>query len=126
MANNKQIAPRYIALAFAWAMFILFATIANVSTLTQLKLSDLFAFDKPIHMMLFGIQAILLIRIKSAPTTRWILYCCLASLAYGILTELLQAWLTTTRYFDYMDMVANFIGCILVYVWQARTNRVAS
>ncbi len=50
--------------AFLWAMFILFATIANVSTLHKLHLSDLFAFDKPIHMTLFGVQALLLIKAR--------------------------------------------------------------
>ena len=102
-------------LAIGWALFILFATIANTSTLEELSLQSLFAFDKPIHMLLFGIQAWLWIRAVSLKPNS-VLLICLSTAAYGVLTELLQSWLTTSRTFDVYDMLADGIGCAVVWV----------
>ncbi|MFN9582616.1 MAG: hypothetical protein ACK566_08120, partial [Bacteroidota bacterium] len=96
MIKSVSTSKSYIALATAWAIFILFATIANVSTLKALRLSDLFAYDKPIHMLLFGMQAWLVYRCHKQADTKFLTIACLASFMYGILTELLQSWLTTT------------------------------
>jgi glycopeptide antibiotics resistance protein len=103
-----------------WALFILFATIANARTLEQLHLSDLFAFDKPIHMILFGVQAYLLMRVAKSFSwfKKYVLVACSISMLYGGITELMQALITTTRFFDYMDLLANTLGCIMVYaIW---------
>lgn len=122
MTKPITISKPYIALATVWAMFILFATIANVQTLEALRLSDLFAFDKPIHMMLFGTQAWLIYRSKKQAGNTFLTTACIASFTYGILTELLQAWLTTTRFFDYFDMLANGLGCVVVW-WRLRPSK---
>jgi VanZ family protein len=107
-------------LAFGWAFFILFATIANTATLQQLSLQDLFQFDKLIHAILFGVQAWLLIRARMLTiyksTTQVIVYCCLLSVAYGLFTEVLQGLLTTSRTFDYYDWLADTVGVLIVMV----------
>lgn len=106
-----------------WALFILFATIASTQTLTSLHLSDLFGWDKPIHITLFGTQAALLIRsiAKIAPLQRkHITYMCLLSALYGSVTEGLQAIITTSRTFDYFDLLANTAGCALIWYWYIR------
>jgi VanZ family protein len=107
--------------ALLWALFILFATIANTSTLESLSLKSLFAFDKPIHALLFGIQAWLLLkaRLKTpfVSVTKIIVFACIASAAFGILTEVLQGWITTSRTFDFYDMLADILGCIIVGAW---------
>jgi hypothetical protein len=103
-------------LPLVWAFFILFAIIANTSTLEELSLKGLFAFDKPIHGLLFGIQAWLWIRAIVAPVSRkQLLGICLTTAAYGVFTEVLQGWLTTTRTFDVYDMLADAIGCLVVW-----------
>lgn len=103
--------------ALLWAGFILFATIANTSTLESLSLKSLFAFDKPIHMLLFGVQAWLLVKAQSVTSPKVLATAAIASALYGVLTELLQGWLTTSRTFDYFDMLADFTGCLLVWLW---------
>lgn len=105
--------------ALLWALFILFACGANPGTLAQLKLEDLFGYDKPIHAFLFGMQAWL--GIKATPTnsktstqkviTQW----CLAAAAYGALIELMQKFVFVGRSYDYFDMLANTLGCVIVY-----------
>jgi VanZ family protein len=102
-------------LNWIWAAFILFATIANARTLEQLRLSELFAYDKPIHMLLFGIQTLLLFwaYFHRPFTTQSVVTVILIVVGYGFVTELLQALITTSRQFDYFDLIANTVGCVL-------------
>lgn len=116
----KILTPRKV-LPIGWAFFILFATIANTSTLEELSLQSLFAFDKPIHALLFGIQAWLWARAVSLNPNKLLLIC-LSTAAYGVLTELLQGWLTTSRTFDVYDMLANGIGCMVVWLIYRRKS----
>ena len=102
-----------------WALFILFACGANPGTLAQLRLEDLFGYDKPIHAFLFGMLAWLGIKanlsnsnfsVKKLITT-W----CFAAAIYGAFIELLQKFIFTGRSYDYFDMLANTLGCLIVY-----------
>ncbi|MFA6261239.1 MAG: VanZ family protein [Bacteroidia bacterium] len=109
---------RLYILPYLWAGFILFATIANVGTLKRLQFTDLFTYDKPIHMFLFSTQAYLWIRARAGmesvkiKTIRWI---CILVAIYGFLTEVFQSLFTTTRQFDIYDWIADALGCIIVY-----------
>jgi hypothetical protein len=124
----RSTAAKY-GFAFGWAAFILVATIINTQTLEKLSLESLFAYDKPIHMVLFGVQAWLFIRARQSTAYRYnnvvVLWSCIASSLYGLLTEILQGWLTTSRTFDYYDFLADSIGCLIVGLlcMRKRTNR---
>jgi len=109
--------------AILWAMFILFATIANTGTLEQLSLDSLFAFDKPIHLFLFATQTFLLIKAAIAPGLTHFRLSAIGAAVYGVLTEVMQGWLTSSRNFDYLDMLADFAGCSLVYIWFAQIRK---
>lgn len=115
--NNTKI---WYSLAFGWALFILFATIANTQTLVDLSLKSLFSYDKPIHAILFGVQTWLLIRaLLSTPYKSYhtvVLISCVIVVFYGMLTELLQGWLTISRTFDYFDVLADGIGSAIAGV----------
>jgi hypothetical protein len=114
--------------AILWASFILFATIANTQTLEELSLKSLFEFDKPIHMVLFGMQAWLMINAKFSNVYKSyktvVIWCCVISAAYGLFTEFLQEILTTSRTFDYYDFIADSIGCLIVCIWLLRKRKV--
>lgn len=102
----------------AWALFILFACGTQPSTFAKLRLEDLFGYDKPIHAFLFGFQAWLLIKALLKPNTNpktLIAISCLFSAGYGVFIELLQKWVFTGRSYDYFDMLANSLGCLIVY-----------
>lgn len=113
--------------AILWATFILFATIANTQTLEELSLKSLFAYDKPIHMLLFGIQAWLMINAKFSSIYKSyksvVIWCCALSATYGLFIEILQEIITTTRTFDYYDFIADAIGCVIVCVWLLRKRK---
>jgi hypothetical protein len=109
-------------LALLWALCILFATLASTGTLTSLHLEDLFGYDKPIHAFLFGTQAWLIVKGRMKTSYRkWmrvVLYACLISLLYGIVTEILQGIIVLLgRSFDYFDMLGDAFGCVIVYGW---------
>jgi hypothetical protein len=115
----KQSKLYHYKLAIAWALLILFACGAQPGTLAQLKLEDLFGYDKPIHALLFGVQAWLLIKANLQYTTKnpknVIVIWCAVSASYGALIELMQKFIFTGRSYDYFDMIANTLGCLIVY-----------
>lgn len=123
----KSTAAKY-GYAFGWAAFILSATLINTQTLEKFSLDSLFTYDKPIHMLLFGVQAWLLIRARQSTAFRYnnvvVLWCCIASFLFGTLTELMQGWLTSSRTFDYYDLIADAIGCIIVFCVHWRKRKV--
>lgn len=109
----------YFRFAIAWAILILFACGSSPGTLAELKLEDLFAYDKPIHAFLFGMQAWLLIRanIRYGSNYKTIIWqWCTASALFGGLIELLQKWVFVGRSYDYFDLAANVLGCIIALV----------
>lgn len=105
--------------ALLWALFILIACGAPGAAFEQLQLKDLFSYDKPIHAILFGTQAWLIIRAQKTPGNfiQVITIACALSAAYGILIEILQKFYFEGRSYDYFDMIANTLGCIVVWVW---------
>lgn len=117
----------YYLPAALWFVFILFATLTSISTLEVLNWKNIFSYDKPIHMILFGTQAYLLVyarRKSNQPVTHSILLLlCGLSAVYGIFIEILQVTITTTRMFDYYDMMANTMGCIVAYFWMERKRK---
>lgn len=105
--------------ALLWALFILFACGAPSGTLESLQLKDLFTYDKPIHAILFGTQAWLIIRARQMviPFMQVVTLACLLSAAYGIVVEILQKFYFEGRSYDYFDMIANSFGCVVVWLW---------
>jgi len=122
MINLNFSAKTYLTLTIAWAICILIATLTSSGTFEHFHLMLLFSFDKPIHFVLFGAQAWLLIQSltnnKSKNFIKIVFYSCLACALYGALTEILQGifvWLG--RGFDYDDIAADALGCFTVFCW---------
>ncbi len=115
----KQNRIYHYRFAIAWAMLILFACGASPGTLSELKLEDLFGYDKPIHALLFGLQAWLLIQANlkrhNISKHKVIVLWCTVSAVFGALIELMQKFIFTGRSYDYFDMIANALGCVIVY-----------
>lgn len=72
-------------------------------------------FDKWVHIGLFGGITFLtaLPYIKANPANKKLLIkICIIFSIYGILMEFAQKYLAFERSFDYVDMIADGIGCI--------------
>lgn len=112
--------------AYLWAILATFLCGTNGHNIPQFSFTDLFGIDKLAHMLLFGTETFL-IAIATQKLDDYkssfqiILPAFLIGTVFGIIIEILQATLFTNRSFDYLDMLANTIGCALawlVLIWK--------
>jgi VanZ family protein len=112
---------RYNLFGFCWLLLIMLLTLTPGNALPETSLwEELISFDKVVHFLLFCILVLLLIvgfkkqytydqvRSKAVPLAITI------GVFYGVLIEVMQNFVDG-RFMEFMDMVANTIGCGLGY-----------
>lgn len=83
--------------------------------------------DKWIHIGLFGMLCILFaLPVRSDSLTdqqklRWLLVISLAGILYGVLIEFVQKNWVLNRSFEFQDILADSLGCLLAY-WYNRSK----
>ncbi|TWP28546.1 hypothetical protein ETU08_08875 [Apibacter muscae] len=92
-------------LLLTWLLLRGNSQIDNIS----IKIISTFYNDKVIHTIVFFILFIL--GRFAYPHKKPIIFLVLFSL-YGILIEILQEFMNLGRTFEYLDMLADFIGCL--------------
>ena len=118
MAHLLAPSKKYLISSLLWIAIIAFLCLESSADLPKVKI---FGIDKLVH---FGFHYVL--------TFLWFLYlftkninnynnsylraALLLSTIYGILIELLQQILTTTRQADVLDVLANFTGAICAVI----------
>lgn len=107
--------------AIIWALIVLGLCGMNGAYIPHFKLSSLIRIDKLAHLFLFGFLTYLIAVAsgKAFPhkSSFALIYpAFLMGTAYGILIEVLQATVFPNRTFDYLDMLANTIGCALAWL----------
>lgn len=79
---------------------------------------DKIYFDKWVHAGLFSGMTFLFsyafIKMQSA-TKKMLIYIAIACAFYGVLMEYVQKYFAFERDFDYLDMIADAVGCITGY-----------
>ncbi|MCF8429405.1 MAG: VanZ family protein [Bacteroidia bacterium] len=107
--------------AYLWAIIATGLCGTNGNNIPQFSFSNLIGIDKLAHMLLFGTETFL-IAIASKKIYAYkssfhtILPAFIIGTVFGIIIEILQATLFTNRSFDYLDMLANTIGCALAWL----------
>lgn len=113
--NNLLVLKKgLLSLAIGWTVMIAILCLVSFSDLPTIKVKSA---DKYVHIT-FHLVFVLLwgfyvskkyqgIRIPK------IIRLVFASIGYGILIEILQELLTTTRHADLMDVLANFTGALI-------------
>ena len=87
-------------------------------------------FDKVIHFMLYFIFTLLLISGNNSQkhqrrvTINAILWAAAISLPYGIVVEVLQHFIFTTRSAEFWDIVANILGFLTASLAYRPANRI--
>jgi VanZ family protein len=107
------------------ALVILYLSLANADTFSEVNVLDLPNLDKVVHMcMYFGLMIVMLYENRLAiKTTGDSLLLAIIPLIYGILMEVLQSWLTTTRTGDVFDAVFDLIGILIALImWKLFWN----
>ncbi|MFA9214294.1 MAG: VanZ family protein [Candidatus Methylacidiphilales bacterium] len=107
--------------AYLWAIIVTGLCGTNGSNLPHFEFSSLIRIDKVAHLLLFGTETYLIaIAYRktnlSATNFQIILPAFLIGTGFGILIEILQATVFTNRSFDYLDMVANTLGCLIAWL----------
>lgn len=107
--------------AYIWAIIVTCACGTNGNNLPHFEFSSLLRIDKIAHLFLFGTETYLIaIATKKQSSHKRsftiIFPAFLIGTCFGIVIEILQATVFPNRTFDYMDMVANTIGCLLAWI----------
>lgn len=112
---------RYNLFGIVWAAIILLLTISPGASMPKTLDWSLLAFDTFSHFFVFGVLALLLIvgftkqysydKVKKNAVS----YAIYVGICYGVFIEILQA-MTPGRYFDFIDILANSIGCLAGYI----------
>jgi VanZ family protein len=111
----KTYAPAYI-----WAIIVTCLCGTNGNNLPHFEFSSLLRIDKIAHLFLFGTETYLIaIATKkhnvSKSNFQIIFPAFIIGAVFGVIIEILQATVFPNRSFDYMDMIANTIGCLLAW-----------
>ena len=97
-----------------WALVILFLSAMPSINLPE-TLWDLLAPDKWAHVLVYGILTFLLLQNLSTQISddekKVVVTALIISILYGILMEGMQYTFFPYRYFEYLDIIANIIGC---------------
>ena len=107
--------------AYLWAIIATGLCGTNGNNIPQFSFSNLIGIDKLAHMLLFGTETFLIaIAFKKnyayKSSFHIILPAFIIGTVFGIIIEILQATVFTNRSFDYLDMLANTIGCALAWL----------
>ena len=101
--------------AIFWSALIVYFCLKNAKDLSQI---DIVGFDKVIHIVFHFVFAVLWFlyvqkKFTGAKKIRLALGSFLFSFLFGIVVEIMQETLTTTRSADLFDILANFFGAFL-------------
>jgi VanZ family protein len=107
--------------AYLWAIVVTILCGTNGNSLPHFDFSSLIRIDKIAHLFLFGTETFLIAiaakKLYYDKTKFQIIFpAFLIGTAFGIIIEILQATVFINRSFDYLDMIANTIGCALAWI----------
>jgi VanZ family protein len=101
-----------------WALLILVLCGIPGKDVPHISFLELLSFDKFVHASIFFILAIFFIRSNKLTKVRFmnkdaVFIAVGLSIAYGGLTEILQATVFTERSADWYDFIADSFGCLV-------------
>jgi VanZ family protein len=102
------------------ALIILYLSLASSDTFNKVPLIDIPNLDKVIHFfMYFGLMSVITIENRrTIISNKQLFLVALIPLFYGLLMELLQLTLTSTRSCSFFDVVFNSAGIIVsILLW---------
>jgi VanZ family protein len=110
-------------------MIVVLSGFPGKSLVELFSWDKLFSFDKLAHAIIYFIQMLLLMQaLRIVFPERSMLYCGLISflvtVSFGILMELLQAYVFSDRSGDVMDVLANSFGSLMAFLYILARNRV--
>jgi VanZ family protein len=104
------------------ALVILYLSLASSDTFDEVPLFNIPYLDKIVHIgMYFGLMMVIIFEHrKSLENNKQLFITALIPFSYGILMELLQGSVTSTRSADFYDVISNTSGIlisVLLWIW---------
>jgi VanZ family protein len=122
----KQLILKYpVFWSLAWAMIILVLCATPGQYIPSANWMELLSLDKFVHALIFFILSALLIvvAITYHQNSRLMLLYVVFSMMYGMLMELMQAWYFSNRSADWMDVIANSLGCVVAFMVKKKISQ---
>ena len=105
--------PRILFLAIGWTLFILVLSAIPGKDLPEV---DIFQADKLVHALMYGILCWLWLKVFRYGWMKSVILSLVLCSLFGMGMELMQETCFEDRYFDWMDVLANETGIVLVPV----------
>ena len=105
---------RYI-LSIVVALIIMYLSLASSDTFEKIPTFNITNFDKIVHFcMYFGLMSVIIFESrKTLKSTGSLFLTALIPFFYGVLMEILQSALTTSRTCSFYDVLANSFGILV-------------
>jgi len=100
-----------------WSLLIIALSIMPASGLPKHRLLDLISIDKWAHLFFYAVLVYLIMNTLSLKSkslslsANKVFLSILYGSIFGLIVEVFQG-ISPSRYFDYLDIIANIIGCI--------------
>lgn len=117
---RKKVKPKFSLFipAIIWVIITTVLLVMPGPDIPSVSFLDKIYFDKWVHAGLFGGMIFLFAYpfIKNfTATKRLLIYVAIVCTLYGVIMEYVQKYFAFERDFDYFDMVADAVGCIIGY-----------
>ena len=116
MVNWLEPNKYYFWFAISWTLFIVIMCLISSANIPKIEISEA---DKYVHALIHILFTFLwfmsFLKFK-IPLNKSIFYAFVFSVSFGLLIEILQKTLTTTRQFDVFDIISNILGTVLSYI----------
>ncbi len=122
----KHFYTRPLLFAIAWSILILILCSTPGQYIPTTNWLELLSFDKLVHASIFFVLCILWLlalikyNIKNTISIFITIACCIL---YGGILEIMQAKLFSDRSGDWLDFMANSIGCFVALIWFVTNKR---
>ncbi len=102
----------------AWALLIVLLCSFPGQHIPSINLLELLGFDKWVHLSVFFILMFLCINLIESKkiNTKYIYLFTVLCVFFGGILEILQALIFSHRSADYLDFIANSLGCVLALI----------
>jgi glycopeptide antibiotics resistance protein len=111
-----------LVLSCLWALVILALCATPGQFIPSVTWLEMLSFDKWVHAGIFFVLAALFFIscIKYNKGTAMFILAFVSAVLYGILMELMQGWYLSDRSADWLDVIANSVGCVIALLFLRR------
>lgn len=116
--QKVKLRPILFIPAIIWFIITTVLLVLPGPDIPTISFLDIIYFDKWVHAGLFGGLTLLFsypfIRASKA-TKKLLIYIAILCALYGVAMEYVQKYIAIDRDFDYFDMLADAVGCLISY-----------